>query len=220
MYLSVSVSSEPTYGSPQPQSTEAERRRGYCTGGQDAPPYHPLPHPSCLQPAVIVTVRPSPSGPGKHPMRLIPGDQLREGRREAGLVKCPPQGQAGHPCSCLPTSPSPGLALPCSGPCKCGVTPDKVTIAAWPGCGLPPARLKMAPAGHWAASGGCLRGGQGCGLGRRRSAQLFLVTGPLSPQSFFPLPVTVRSSAGRWPRSSVHCPLLLGQPGRFGPLPG
>lgn len=109
-------------------------------------------------------------------------------------MKCPPQGQAGHPCSCLPTSPSPGLALPCSGPCKCGVTPDKVTIAAWPGCGLPPARLKMAPAGHWAASGGWLRGGQGCGLGRRRSAQLFLVTGPLSPLSFFP--------------SACHCPQL------------
>lgn len=159
LYLSICVNSEPTCGSPAlppSQSTEAERRRGHW--GQDALPCRPLLHPSCLQPAVIVTVRPSPSGPGKHPIRLIPGDQLWEGRREAGLVKYLPQGQAGHPSSCLPTSPSPGLALPCRGPCKCGVTPDKVTVAAWPGCGLPPARLKLAPAGHWEAGSGVAKG--------------------------------------------------------------
>lgn len=32
----------------------------------------------------------------------------------------------------LPASPLRGLALPCSGPSECGVTPDKVAVAAWP----------------------------------------------------------------------------------------
>lgn len=40
LYLSVSVSSKPTCGSPQLQSTGAERRRGYWE--QDTLPYHPL----------------------------------------------------------------------------------------------------------------------------------------------------------------------------------
>lgn len=178
-------------------------------------PHHPFTLCSCPPAAVTVNVQPAPVGPGTHSLAGSWGPALG-GQAGAGWRSVCPRVRQPTP---APVSPP---ALPEDWPSLAvvpehDVTPDRVTVAAWPGCGLPQARLKMAlAAGHRAASeaGSGVAKGVACASGARPSSSSWLDPVPTEL-----LPICLSLSAAH--RGGLGPPSTApGRPGRLRPHPG
>lgn len=132
-------------------------------------------------------------GPRHVPVGLLPGDQVwgASGGRADGV---PAPGSDRRPRPRNPTGPGRGPGLSSYvGPCEHGVTPDEVTVPAWP---RPRPALNGAKngCGCWAPGGQPGRPARGVGQAAASDpgAQLLLETPPLSPGSLLFRP------AGHW----------------------
>lgn len=142
-------------------------------------------------------------GPWHVPVGLLPGDQVwgPAGGRADGV---PAPGSDRRPRPCNPTGPGRGPGLSSYvGPCEHGVTPDEVTVPAWP---RPRPALNGAKngCGCWAPGGQPGRPAQGVGEAAASDpgARLLLETPPSVPREP-PLPAC-RSLGTRRPGVRDH----------------